>query len=212
MYRVVMAALGLILLASLQVVGAPAARADGMASFYGYDFAGKPTANGETFNPQAMTAASRTLPFGTMVRVTNRNTGRSVVVRINDRGPFVGGRVIDLSQGAAGVIGMINSGVAPVDIAVIGSAGRTQVAVNVPRRHRAVQVAARSVKHRHAAVQVARIKVKSSKTVVASLGHHHRHHAASYQVASVKHKHHTSSIAHSAAPDVASQDFSGESY
>ncbi|MBZ9870962.1 septal ring lytic transglycosylase RlpA family protein [Mesorhizobium sp. BR1-1-9] len=68
------------------------------------------TASGERMNPSAMTAAHRTLPFGTKLRVTNKNNGRSVVVRINDRGPFIRGRVLDLSKGAAGQLGFIGSG------------------------------------------------------------------------------------------------------
>ena len=92
----------------------------GIASFYGRGFAGRPTATGEIFNPEAMTAAHRSLPFGTRVRVTNTRNGRSVVVRINDRGPFIRGRVIDISTGAARAIGMINSGLAPVKIEVLG--------------------------------------------------------------------------------------------
>ena len=85
------------------------------ASWYGPGFHGRRTANGETFNTHALTAAHRTLPFGTRVKVTNVGNGRSVVVRINDRGPFVHGRVIDLSQAAARVIGM--SGTARITIA-----------------------------------------------------------------------------------------------
>jgi rare lipoprotein A len=92
----------------------------GIASFYGRDFHGRPTATGERFNSEAMTAAHRSLPFGTRVRVTNTRNGRSVVVRINDRGPYIRGRVIDLSTGAARIIGMIGSGVAPVKIEVLG--------------------------------------------------------------------------------------------
>lgn len=92
----------------------------GIASFYGRGFAGRPTATGERFNPEAMTAAHRSLPFGTRVRVTNVRNGRSVVVRINDRGPFIRGRVIDLSTGAARTLGMIGSGLAPVRIEVLG--------------------------------------------------------------------------------------------
>ncbi|MGF1677081.1 MAG: septal ring lytic transglycosylase RlpA family protein [Rivularia sp. (in: cyanobacteria)] len=92
----------------------------GMASFYGYDGSGNKTASGERFNPEKMTAAHRSLPFGTRVRVTNVNNGRSVVVRINDRGPFIRGRIIDLSHGAARVIQMIGRGVAPVKIEVLG--------------------------------------------------------------------------------------------
>lgn len=88
----------------------------GRASFYRH---GSRTANGERFDPSGMTAAHRTLPFGSRVRVVHERTGRSVVVRINDRGPFTGGRVIDLSQGAAQRLGMIASGVAPVSIYVI---------------------------------------------------------------------------------------------
>jgi len=71
-------------------------------------------------NPAQMTAAHKTLPFGTKVKVTNKRTGQSVVVRINDRGPFIKGRIIDLSKGAAGKIGMINSGHAPVCISTAG--------------------------------------------------------------------------------------------
>ncbi len=91
----------------------------GMASYYGSE-SGSRTASGAHFNPSAMTAAHRTLPFGTKVRVTNKRNGRSVVVTINDRGPFIRGRIIDLSSGAAGVIGMRSSGVAPVSVEVLG--------------------------------------------------------------------------------------------
>ncbi|MGD9785224.1 MAG: septal ring lytic transglycosylase RlpA family protein [Hyphomicrobiaceae bacterium] len=89
----------------------------GMASYY---WQPQKVASGGWFNPNAMTAAHKTLPFGTKVRVTNARNGRSVVVTINDRGPFIKGRVIDLSRAAAGAIGMINAGVAPVNVAVIG--------------------------------------------------------------------------------------------
>ncbi|CEJ44952.1 Rare lipoprotein A [Umezakia ovalisporum] len=92
----------------------------GIASFYGRGFAGRPTATGERFNPEALTAAHRSLPFGTRVRVTNIRNGRSVVVRINDRGPFIRGRIIDISTGAAKAIGMINTGLAPVKIEILG--------------------------------------------------------------------------------------------
>ena len=93
-----------------------AARAQ-IATYYGQEFAGHRTASGETFNPNALTAAHRTLPFGTRVRVTNSRNGRSVIVRINDRGPFVKGRAIDLSSAAARAIGM--GGTADVHIEVI---------------------------------------------------------------------------------------------
>ena len=86
----------------------------GMASWYGPGFQGRRTASGEIFNTNALTAAHRTLPFGTRVRVVNKRNGRSVVVRINDRGPFVRGRVIDLSKSAARALGV--SGTALVTI------------------------------------------------------------------------------------------------
>ncbi|WAP70157.1 septal ring lytic transglycosylase RlpA family protein [Jiella pelagia] len=91
----------------------------GNASYYGKRFHGRRTANGERFNMNAMTAAHKSLPFGTKVRVTNRRNGKSVVVRINDRGPYAHGRVIDLSRGAASRIGMIHSGTAPVQIDIL---------------------------------------------------------------------------------------------
>lgn len=87
----------------------------GMASYYGPGFHGRRTASGERFNANAMTAAHRTLPFGTRVKVTNHKSGRSIVVRINDRGPFGHGRIIDLSAGSARAIGM--GGTAPVSLA-----------------------------------------------------------------------------------------------
>jgi rare lipoprotein A len=93
----------------------------GQASWYGPGFHGRRSASGEIFNQNAMTAAHRTLPFGTQVRVTNTNNGQSVVVRINDRGPYSGGRVIDLSAAAARSLGMTRSGVAPVNIEVLGT-------------------------------------------------------------------------------------------
>jgi rare lipoprotein A len=88
----------------------------GMASYYK---SGKRTANGERFNPHGLTAAHRKLKFGTKVRVTNVRTGKSVVVRINDRGPFIRGRVIDLSLGAAKVIGLTKTGVAKISYTVL---------------------------------------------------------------------------------------------
>lgn len=91
----------------------------GMASWYGPGFHGKRCANGEIYNQYGLTAAHRTLPFGTRVQVTNLNNNRAVVVRINDRGPFIRGRIIDLSKGAAREIGMISSGVAPVTVEIL---------------------------------------------------------------------------------------------
>jgi rare lipoprotein A len=105
------------------------AQSVGQASFYGNQpgEGGPLTANGERYNPGGYTAAHRTLPFGTRVRVTSPSTGRSVVVRINDRGPFIGGRVIDLSVGAARAIGLTSSGVGTVRMEVVGGGeGRRQ--------------------------------------------------------------------------------------
>ena len=93
----------------------------GMASWYGPGFDGASSASGEVFNQDALTAAHRDLPFGTQVRVTNMDNGMSVVVRINDRGPYSGDRIIDLSRGAASVIGLVQSGVAPVKLEVLSS-------------------------------------------------------------------------------------------
>jgi rare lipoprotein A len=94
----------------------------GMASWYGPGFHGNRSASGEIFNQNALTAAHRNLPFGTQVRVTNLNNGQSVIVRINDRGPYSGGRVIDLSAAAARAVGLIQAGVAPVSLDVLGVA------------------------------------------------------------------------------------------
>jgi rare lipoprotein A len=91
----------------------------GIASWYGPGFHGRRTANGERYNQNGYTAAHKSLPFGTKVRVTNLRTGKSVMVRINDRGPFIRGRVIDLSAGAARVIGVHSSGVAPVQLEIL---------------------------------------------------------------------------------------------
>jgi rare lipoprotein A len=89
----------------------------GVASYY---WQRQRVASGGWFNPNAMTAAHKTLPFGTLVRVTNLNNGRTVTVRINDRGPFVRGRVIDLSRAAASAVGMTGAGLARVSLAVVG--------------------------------------------------------------------------------------------
>jgi len=97
-----------------------AKRFGGKASWYGPGFHGRLTANGERYNQNAMTAAHRHLRFGTRVKVTNLNNGRSVIVRINDRGPFIKGRVIDLSAAAARSLNMIHSGVAPVEVKILG--------------------------------------------------------------------------------------------
>ncbi|WP_392339794.1 septal ring lytic transglycosylase RlpA family protein [Moritella marina] len=91
----------------------------GEASWYGSKYHGKRTASGETYNMRAYTAAHKTLPFGTVVRVTNTVNNKSVDVKINDRGPFVRGRIIDLSQKAFEQIGSTNKGVVPVRIDIL---------------------------------------------------------------------------------------------
>lgn len=96
-------------------------REEGVASWYGKDFHGKKTANGERYDMYGMTAAHKLLPFNTQVRVTNKRNGKSIVVRINDRGPFVSNRVIDLTRTGAEKIEMIAQGTAPVIIETMGA-------------------------------------------------------------------------------------------
>ena len=104
-------------------------RQRGLASWYGRDFHGKKTSNGEIYNMYAMTAAHKTLPLGTYVRVHNIENNRSTVVRINDRGPFVRGRIIDLSYSAAKEVGIVGPGTARVEVVALGkrttSTGKT---------------------------------------------------------------------------------------
>ncbi|MBU3933665.1 MAG: septal ring lytic transglycosylase RlpA family protein [Candidatus Omnitrophica bacterium] len=91
----------------------------GVASWYGEEFRGKKTANGEIYDPDKLTAAHRSLPFGTVVKVTDMSNNRQVIVRINDRGPYKRGRIIDLSQAAARELGMVKKGLAKVKIKVM---------------------------------------------------------------------------------------------
>ncbi len=91
----------------------------GIASYYGPGFHGRKTANGERFNMHELTAAHKTLPFNTKVRVTNLSNKKSVIVRINDRGPYKKGRIIDLSKGAAQKIGLIQTGTAKVKVEIL---------------------------------------------------------------------------------------------
>lgn len=99
--------------------------ASGMASYYGDAHAGNRTASGERFDPNGMTAAHRSLPFGTKLRVTDPSTGRSVIVRVNDRGPFHKSRLLDLSEGAARELGIVRRGRAMVQIALADTATGT---------------------------------------------------------------------------------------
>ncbi|MET3352678.1 septal ring lytic transglycosylase RlpA family protein [Xanthobacter autotrophicus] len=115
--RVVLSCFALSFSAGMAVSNtAKADTSTGIASYY---WQGRSTASGERFNPSAMTAAHRSLPFGTKVRVTNLRNGRTVVVRINDRGPFIRGRVIDVSRAAASELGFTGSGVTRVALAVM---------------------------------------------------------------------------------------------
>lgn len=91
----------------------------GTASWYGEEFHGRPTASGEPFDMNALTAAHKTLPFGTMIDVTNSENARRITVKINDRGPFVEGRIIDLSKRAAIELGMVTSGTAQVELRIV---------------------------------------------------------------------------------------------
>lgn len=102
-----------------RVAEEPAPTISGWASWYGPGFAGRTTASGEVYDPSEMVAAHKSLPFGTRIRVTNQRNGRSAVLRIVDRGPYVGGRILDVSSAAADVLGMKGSGTAPVTIEIL---------------------------------------------------------------------------------------------
>ena len=106
---------------------------DGTASWYGPGFNGKKTSSGEIYDMHGLTAAHNVLPLNTLVKVTNLQSGKDVVVRINDRGPFVGDRVIDMSLAAARGLGMVGPGTAPVRIAVIGTS-QPKLAAALPGR------------------------------------------------------------------------------
>lgn len=101
------------------VVSTEGAYQVGVASYYAHKFHGRKTANGETFDMYGMTAAHRELPLGTVIRVTHLENGRSIEVRVNDRGPFIPGRVLDLSLGAAQRLDLVEAGVAHVMIEII---------------------------------------------------------------------------------------------
>lgn len=115
--RAKIATVGLLAAAMLLPISFAQANQVGHASWYALH---SRTASGEQMNPSALTAAHRSLPFGTKVLVENLSNGRSVIVRINDRGPFVGGRIIDVSKGAASVLGMVSSGTAKVRVSSAG--------------------------------------------------------------------------------------------
>jgi len=114
-----MALIGLICLDMLGCSKEPTHTLRGVASWYGYPHHGRLTASGQRFNMYELTAAHRTLPLGTRLRVTNLSNGRSVTVTVTDRGPFVKQRVLDLSYAAAREIGMIGPGTAPVQLEIL---------------------------------------------------------------------------------------------
>jgi len=109
----------MVLLSALLIGGACSAEESGKASWYGPGHIGKKTANGEVFTGRGRTAAHKDLPLGSLVRVTDSASGRSVVVRINDRGPYVAGRVIDLSERAARELGILEAGIAEVTLEIL---------------------------------------------------------------------------------------------
>ena len=136
----------------------------GEASWYGPGFHGNRTANGETYNQNELTAAHRTLPFNTVVRVVNQNNGKSVNVRINDRGPYARGRIIDLSREAARHIDMIGPGTAPVRLILVHSDEpiRTRGPGNIRREEFTIQLA--SFNNRSDAEEYAR-QIRRSRIV-----------------------------------------------
>ncbi len=153
---------------------------EGLASWYGKDFHGRKTSNGEIYDMHAMTAAHKTLPMNVHLRVTNRSNGRSTVVRINDRGPFIKGRIVDLSYSAAKELDVVGPGTAPVRIEVLGykeqTAPGSAVAYRQPETYRVgpfmVQVGAFTVQEnaRRLAGQL-QGRFGASEVVEARLGH-----------------------------------------
>lgn len=155
-------AAGLFALGTLPAAAADRIAHDGIASFYGREHHGGPTSSGERFNMNAMTAAHRTAPLGSHLQVTNLANGKTIVVRINDRGPFVRGRIIDLSRAAAAELGFIGSGLTRVHVQTAdagtpaGTTGATRLAEAeepaatgsvAPKKGAADRAAARAAEH-----------------------------------------------------------------
>jgi rare lipoprotein A (peptidoglycan hydrolase) len=120
-----------------------------LASWYGPGFNGRRTSSGEVFRQNDLTAASKTLPLGSYARVTSLDTGKSVTVRINDRGPYVGGRGIDLSHGAAEKVGIANAGVARVKVTPVSTAGLLEPTPSVSTAPYAQPGSSRRIRARH---------------------------------------------------------------
>lgn len=118
------AALALAIIAGPVQAGRVGQVQEGIASYYHDSLHGNRTASGQVYDKNAITAAHKTLPLGTKVRVTDKDSGKSIVVQVNDRGPFVRGRIIDLSRGAARQLGMIRKGLAKVEVEVLSVPAR----------------------------------------------------------------------------------------
>jgi rare lipoprotein A len=163
------------IICALLVVLASCASAEaglhGFASWYGGKFHGRMTSSGETFDTNELTAAHRTLPFGTMVKVTNLANGKSVVVKINDRGPFVDGRIIDLSRAAASELDMLGMGVAEVSLEIVDFAsprelfaiqiGAFGLSANAERARAALEAAGFIVTMEKTPLGIARVSVRA---------------------------------------------------
>lgn len=115
------------------------AQTHGKASFYGNGFHGRITSDGSRYHKDSLTCAHRTLPFGTLLKVTNKSNGKEVVVRVTDRGPFVRGRVVDLSMAAAKQLGMVSQGVAPVQVEAVGHVSKRKPAAKSGSKQLAAQ-------------------------------------------------------------------------
>lgn len=120
--------------AQLPASAKEASKFSGNISYYGKGLNGRPTASGQKFDMNGMTCAHRTLPFGTKLLVEHPKTGKSVIVTVNDRGPFHGKRVLDLAQGAASKLGIVLGGVAFVDVTVMGAAAKTEKPADDPNK------------------------------------------------------------------------------
>jgi peptidoglycan lytic transglycosylase len=140
---------------------------EGLASWYGGKFQGRVTSSGEVFDTNLLTAAHKTLPFGTVVKVTNLENGRSAVVKINDRGPFVEGRIIDLSRAAAEQIDMVGTGTARVSVEVLAlPAGRYAIQVGAYVRERNAENVRRHLQEAGYLVSLERTAVGVTRVLV----------------------------------------------
>ena len=135
----------------------------GIASWYGDDFHGWVTASGEIYDMHTLTAAHRTLPLGTIVRVTNVVNGRNIVIRINDRGPYVNGRILDLSYAAAKRLDMLHDGISAIQLEVVGQHGLNTVMIE-PTRGTAIEIPPQETALRPASVSLPQISTQMRST------------------------------------------------